>query len=487
VIAGLLGGKKLLIIRPVRDQASYHPLIDSLQGKGAQVRTLESITDDDLQSAQLLVLGQNNPIIRRLYGNVKIHERGFNLTVKKNPRNRGNLVGLITAASAAETRAAWPKVPHYGRYSAVSFDNGRNVSKTVAASERGMRWVFRGEPVALDLSTPNKLSEMIDKLAAKKIVYVGESHDQAAHHEVQLRVLEGLHRQTPQIALGMEMFQRPFQSVLDDYIVGAIDERTFLRRSEYFKRWNMNYHFYKPLLDYARAQRIPVIALNARRELVDKVARSGLESLSPEEMREVPQEMDFSDNEYRERLREAFRVHRNFRDKNFEFFHQAQLLWDETMAQSIDSFLGKNPDFRILVLAGTGHLEYGSGIPNRVFRRKGFADAILLNDVSVKRDIADVVVFPEPIKGKNAPQLRVLLKEDGGKVEVVGFAQDSSSEKAGLKVGDTLLSLDGYRVESIADVKIAPFYKEAGGSIKVRVARASAPGASEELDYDVKL
>ena len=47
------------------------------------------------------------------------------------------------------------------------------------------------------------------------------------------------------------------------------------------------------------------------------------------------------------------------------------------MAESIDRFLKKNPDFRVLVLAGAGHLQYGSGIPKRVFRHNGLDYAIV--------------------------------------------------------------------------------------------------------------
>jgi len=73
-----------------------------------------------------------------------------------------------------------------------------------------------------------------------------------------------------------------------------------------------------------------------------------------------------------------------------------QILWDEMMAESMDRFLKKNPDFRVVVLAGAGHLQYGSGIPKRAFRRNGFDYAILLNDSEIRKDLADFIVFPEP-------------------------------------------------------------------------------------------
>ena len=107
----------------------------------------------------------------------------------------------------------------------------------------------------------------------------------------------------------MEMFQRPFQKTLDEYISGSIDEREFLKKSEYFKRWGFDYNLYKPILDFARAEKIPVVALNLRREITDKVSKTGMDSLTDDERKDVPEQMDFSDKEYRDRLRQVFDQH----------------------------------------------------------------------------------------------------------------------------------------------------------------------------------
>ena len=108
-----------------------------------------------------------------------------------------------------------------------------------------------------------------------------------------VEVIKGLYRKDPKIAIGMEMFQRPFQPVLDDYINGAIEEREFLKKSEYFQRWNLDYNLYKPILDFARAEKIPVIALNLRREIVEKVSKSGMDALTGDERKEIPAETGF--------------------------------------------------------------------------------------------------------------------------------------------------------------------------------------------------
>ncbi|MGZ3537784.1 MAG: ChaN family lipoprotein, partial [Thermodesulfobacteriota bacterium] len=238
----------------------------------------------------------------------------------------------------------------------------------------------REEALAVEVSTLKTLPEIMARVADKKIIYVGETHNQFSNHIMQLEIIQDLHRRGKQIAIGMEIFQRPFQKVLDEYIRGKIDEREFLKGTQYFNRWGFDYHLYRPVLLFARSKKIPVIALNQRQEMVDKVFRNGLDSLSEEEKKSLPSEMDFSDEAYKRRLEKVFQEHEDFGARDFDFFYQAQILWDETMAESIDAFLKARSSDQMVVLAGNGHLAYGSGIPKRTARRNGYDHAILLND-----------------------------------------------------------------------------------------------------------
>lgn len=346
---------------------------------------------------------------------------------------------------------------------------------------------LKGPTEVIDLSTLKTLAGMIESASDKKIVYVGEYHDQYAHHLVELEVLKGLYRKGPKIAVGMEMFQRPFQKVLDDYIAGAINERDFLKKSEYFKRWGYDYNLYKPILDFARAEKIPVVALNIKREIVEKVSKGGLDSLAEEDKKEVPQQMDFSDDNYRDRLKDIFNKHKGSDEKNFDFFYQAQVLWDETMALSVDEFLKKNPDFRMVVFAGGGHLAYGSGIPKRAFRKNGLPYVIALNDADVERDIANYLVLPQALEGAAAPKLMVALKVENNKVVVTSLPENSVSKKAGIKVGDTILSFDETKVESVEDLKLELFFKKKNDVVKVKVLRNRFLLGKKEMEFSVRL
>jgi len=362
--------------------------------------------------------------------------------------------------------------------------NALQVSFDIQASK--MNEELLNPPIAVMISDLKTFAGVMERVAGKKIVYVGENHNQFSHHVMELETIRDLHRRGKKIAIGMEMFQRPFQKPLDDYIAGRIDERELLKKTQYFKRWGFDYNLYRPILEFARSERIPVVALNMRQEIVDKVFQGGLDSLSEEEKALIPSQIDFSDDAYRERLEKVFREHQDFGAENFNFFYQAQILWDETMSESIDEFLKAHPIDHMVVLAGNGHLAYGSGIPKRTARRNGYDHAIILNDVDLEKDIADYVLFPKTIPGLTSPKLMVLLKEKGGKVEIAGFPSGSNSEKAGMKVGDRILSINQTPVREIDDVKIDLLFKKKGEKVKVRIMRKGFLG-SQEIDFEVVL
>jgi uncharacterized iron-regulated protein len=203
----------------------------------------------------------------------------------------------------------------------------------------------------------------------------------------------------------MEMFQRPFQSAIDNYLAGKLTQEQLVEQTEYDRRWPFPWESYAPILRFAKENQLPVLALNTPSEVTRKVASQGLESLTAEEKKHIPpiSEIRTDNAEYRQLLLEVFQQHQKAgqgNSKAFERFLQAQVLWDETMAEKIAEFVKANPDYQVVVLAGKGHIIYGYGIPSRVERRLGVgnvkARSVLFNSsenplLSADRPIADFI------------------------------------------------------------------------------------------------
>ncbi|MBI5409962.1 MAG: ChaN family lipoprotein [Nitrospirae bacterium] len=490
VVARLFGEEKLILALPEKNKKDYQLIIDGFKKQGGLEKSAKDIKEADLTASSIVILGLDNPLNRRLFGKLMgklpFEEAGFSVIVKENPWNLRKVVGIFNGKSKKEVDAAFRKISHYGKYGMLMFEDGRNAGKEVKPTQRGIIMELNEEAAAVDLSTIKKLSDVINGAADKKIIYAGEVHDVFAHHAVQLDIITGVYKRNNKLAIGMEMFQRPFQQTLDSFTAGKMSEADFLKKSEYFKRWGFDYQLYKPILDLARAEKIPVVALNIKREIIEQVAREGIDSLPNEDKKEIPSAMDFSDIEYKERLQKIFEQHEELKNKNFDFFYQSQIIWDESMSQSISEFLNKKPDHQMIVLAGKGHLEYGSGIPKRTYRRNGLDYSIILIDSEVEKGIADYVVFPKPVEGVTSPKLMVFLKEEEGRLKITGFPENSVSEKAGLKAGDIILSIDDVKMKGMDDIKIHLLYKKLGDTIKVKVMRVEKE-QEKKMEFEVTL
>ncbi|MEM9246424.1 MAG: ChaN family lipoprotein [Cyanobacteria bacterium P01_F01_bin.153] len=220
--------------------------------------------------------------------------------------------------------------------------------------------------------------EILEALKSATFVYLGEIHNRPGDRTGQIEILaalqqEALRNDRPKLAISLEMFQRPFQPLLDAYLAGEIDEETLVRESEYETRWSFPWESYAPILRFARANRIPVLAANTPTEILHKVARQGLESLDGDDFLYVPprDEIRVDNDSYRAQLLGAFGHHgvTASTSDTFERFFAAQVTWDETMAEAIADFHRQNPDHRIVSISGLGHVSYGYGIPDRVKRR----------------------------------------------------------------------------------------------------------------------
>ena len=103
---------------------------------------------------------------------------------------------------------------------------------------------------------------MIAELASHDIVLLGETHDSQAHHDWQLGTLKALFALRPDLQIGLEMFPRKVQPILDDWIAGKLSEAQFLDRSGWREGWRFDPELYMGIFRFAREHAIPMRALN---------------------------------------------------------------------------------------------------------------------------------------------------------------------------------------------------------------------------------
>ncbi len=388
-----------------------------------------------------------------------------------------------------------------------------------------------GEIMHVQTGTLLTGEELFNYLSPYRVVYVGESHKNLKHHEVQLQVIKALNERYPgEIVVGMEMFQRPAQEFLDKWISGEADDKEFFK--EWMKNWGVDYEYYKGVLEYIGDNRIPLIALNVSnkriRTLIHKekgkshskkkpegggdgetvsVKETDNEKDKPAKVEEPLPELDETDPYHRAWV-EAVYSDPSHGSSGFEGFYRVQLMWEETMAETIANYLrdGEGKGKRMVVLAGGGHLGYGFGIPKRAFRRlmepytvimpvsteiitdkkageKKGAKYLDIDMPNFPLLFADIVWGTEyqsvPI---TKPKLGVYLVEEENGVTVSLVTPGSPAEKHDIFSGDIIKALDGEEVKEIYDIVYTLSLKEFNDTVLVSVYRDG-----DDLEIEVKL
>jgi len=231
-------------------------------------------------------------------------------------------------------------------------------------------------------------------------VLLGEHHDSADDHALQLDVIRGLAAQSAKdgkpLAVGLEMVQKRFQPVLDRYVQGDLDERGLFEGAEWARRWTWPFELYEPLFRFCRSGGVKLVALNTDAEVLAKVESGGLERLSAEDWQaNMPDRTGFrqlgQDPAFKAYLHHlvvpSYRLHERLgilrqtvtgqvltEDMSLLHFVGGRLLWDETMAGSAVRALrqlGGPGRARMALLVGNDHVKFRYGVLERVRRLAG--------------------------------------------------------------------------------------------------------------------
>ena len=222
-------------------------------------------------------------------------------------------------------------------------------------------------------------SRMMEEVAGVRVLYVGEDHLRKENHAAQLKVIRNLHEQGIPLAIGLEMFTAESQQELDRWVAGRLPPADFVRL--YYREWSMPWPLYRDIFLYAREHRIPLIGLNVPRSVTRKVARQGFAALTPQERKKLPSGVTCSvDPAYRDMIRHAFADHAHD-GKAFQFFCEAHMLWNKSMAWHLQKFLQEKEGSTVVVLAGVGHAMKG-GIPEEVSEMaSGYSYRVILPEL----------------------------------------------------------------------------------------------------------
>ncbi|WP_457626071.1 ChaN family lipoprotein [Persephonella sp.] len=465
VIYFTLAGKDAVVYS--EDKMVYAP-VSGYYREGV-LKNPDQFSYSDVYNKNVVILGADNPVIRKIFGKELPSEYSY-VEVFKNPFGERNVITVFNLKSTMQAKMVIGRIKHYGKYSKLRFDGFRITEKTTKNYQNGIYLGVRQKAEIVSEKGIKSFTDIVKDALNHRIIYIGEQHTMFSNHAMQLNIIKAVYKKYPDIAVGMEMFQRSKQPVIDRYLRGEIDEKTFLKETEYYKAWKYNYHLYRPIINFCKENGIPIIALNADRELVRKVSQKGIESLSKEEIKKLPEDMDFVNFRYIEYLKSIFAEHGKSvtKKKKFSSFLQSQIIWDETMAETASEYLKNNPDKKLIVLAGGGHIRFRYGIPSRVERRTGERGLTVLMDDQLKKGIADYIIYTAHLTGEKEKKIGVYVEDTGRGLKVEKVVKDSPAEKAGIKKGDLIVEFNGRKINDLVDLKIELFFAQGENEIVVK-------------------
>ncbi len=255
---------------------------------------------------------------------------------------------------------------------------------------------------------PSSLDKIIETAGQNDVIFLGENHDDTTAHALQLQIFKAViekYGKERKVALSMEMFERDVQTVVNEYLTNLISESHFLLSS---RPWNNYKQDYRPLVEVAKEQKMPVIAANAPRRYVNMVSRGGRDSLtalSPEAKKWLaPLPYNQASQKYSDKFK-ALMGGSPESNMGIGKILDSQSLWDSTMAFSISEFLKANKNPLVVQLNGSFHSENHLGTAEQLmnYRPKTkilvvtirYEDEFTKFDKSKHENIGDFVILTD--------------------------------------------------------------------------------------------
>lgn len=231
-----------------------------------------------------------------------------------------------------------------------------SISLSVSAQDKASYKIYNSL-TKQQIALPNLVAAM-DKA---DILFFGEEHDDSVGHVLEYDLFKALAIQYPgKVGLSMEMFETDVQPVLNEYLGGLIREKNMITDTRAWPNYTTDY---RPLIELAKTEGIPVIAANAPARYTNMVTTGGFErlkALNKSSLKYLPPlPIDTATGPYYEKFVAEMGGHSAMGGMHV---YQSQSLWDASMAWSIAGFYKKHKDYKIMQVNGGFHSEEKLGI-----------------------------------------------------------------------------------------------------------------------------
>lgn len=251
-------------------------------------------------------------------------------------------------------------------------------------------------------------------LSAYDVVVFGESHRHPGVHAQQQALFRALVARHPRYVLSLEQFERDTQPTVDAYLAGKVGENALKEKG---RAWDNYPTSYRPLVEFAKARGLPVIAAEAPTWAISCIGQFGpeiLDQFTPEERGWVARDLNPGTGAYRAkymRFQSGASAHGGGAGTSPEALAKAerslaaQTARDDTMAEAIFLARKANPGAKVLHLNGNFHSAAFLGTVER----------LKLRDPSLKIAVIDPLEVEDP----KAPAFKAADLDNGTLIQLI--------------------------------------------------------------------
>lgn len=328
---------------------------------------------------------------------------------------------------------------------------------------------------------PATFEAMIADLSKADVVLIGEHHTNIDGHRVEQRIFDALAETGRPLILGMEFFETDDDASLAKYVAGSIELHEMIAQTNWYGPGGTNYNFnyYRPMVEKAKQKGFAVHGINVTRELVRTISKKGYADL-PAEQRALVPDPGVVNEKHRYVIDRMMGGMAAAMPDMFDSMYRSQTMSDSAMAASILRLRAAAGTTKplVVVIVGVGHVGHGLGIPARLRSADPALDVRVVSPVVAEKPKEDVRVHPGFVPKETAAFSRgfgeyvYILPDTGGElaypqfglrmsrptgtasptpapVELASVTPGGIGERAGLRKGDRLVTIDGTAITSV--------------------------------------
>ncbi len=461
VIANMFFQDKVIYVSEKENQS-----LKNIIGNMETISSLDDLKFSHIDNSSVIIDGYDNKIAKFFTDKKISHKDNSDYFIFQHPQNEEKYI-MIVNNMKDENIVLLNK---YAMNQEVVFKGSSLVKSLLPDMDMGIKVAEHKSDVIVLVHDTAKFGNLMNNTVNYKTIFIGETHEDYAHHHNQLAVIDYMHNNRKKVAIGMEMVQAKYMNVVNDFIKGRITEKEMLDNIDYYKNWGFDYTLYAPIFKYARDNNIDIIPLNIPREVTSKVFNGSIDNLTEEEASYLPEKMSVLNDKYRKNIYSIFKEHKLDSSK-FNNFYLSQNIWDEVMAKNLADYREVNPDAVIVVLCGNGHAGKNSGIPYRYKRLTGEESYVIMQGGELDNESADAYIYTEEINSNGTPSLGITITDDKNMVKIKSISTNSPASQAGLKNGDIIVKCGYHDINDIGNLKYALYEKGYNSTLECDIKR----------------